>query len=49
MNRNQKAGISVVLILSGIIGLEMGGLFAVTASIFAIGVGVLGAKNALFD
>ena len=49
MNRNTKAGISVVLILGGIVGLEMGGLFAVTASILSIGVGVLGIKNALFD
>jgi hypothetical protein len=49
MSRNAKAWWSVILILSGIVGMEIGGLSAVIASVFAIGVGVLGIKNALLD
>lgn len=49
MSRNTKATLSVILILSAIVGLEMGGLTAVLASLFAIGVGLLGIKNAILD
>jgi hypothetical protein len=49
MSKKAKAGWSVILILSGIVGLEMGGLTAILASIFAIGVGALGIKNVLLD
>jgi hypothetical protein len=49
MTKNTKAGLSVLLILSGIIGLEIGGLTAIIASLFAIGVGAVGIKNAILN
>jgi len=43
------AGLSVILVLGGTVGLEMGGLSTIILSIFAIGIGAIAAKKAIFD
>ena len=48
MSKKTMAGLSVVLVLGGIVGLEMGGLSTIILSVFAIGIGVIGAKKSIF-
>jgi hypothetical protein len=48
MSRNLMAGLSVILILAGIIGItEVDTVAATFASAFAIAVGIIGAKHAI--
>lgn len=49
MSKKTMAGLSVILLLGGIVGLEMGGLSTIILSVFAISVGAIAAKKAIFD
>lgn len=50
MSRNTTAGLSAFLIVAGIVGLtEMHTVFAIAASVFAVGVGLLGARHAIVE